>query len=159
MQGVPSTGQNWRHSSGRIYTVLMLTNTDGTNDRYPISVVYQQVESRPVWSRPLSDWHRSFTLTVPANQTSERQIEMARHALGLPNERGISYRNNYIAIEGSAEWATWLGMVRIGHAIARTIDLGSVSFWLTESGARAALMPGEALHHDDFPEIVPGVKQ
>lgn len=50
----------WRHSSGRCYRVLMLTNQEADNPKYPVTVVYRGTNGR-VWSRPLSDWHRSMT--------------------------------------------------------------------------------------------------
>lgn len=51
----------WRHTSGRIYRVLFLTNTESTRlDKYPVTVIYRG-ENNNVWSRPLYDWHRSMT--------------------------------------------------------------------------------------------------
>ncbi|NUY43472.1 hypothetical protein HZS35_18150 [Pantoea brenneri] len=40
----------------------MLTNTTSTKAEYPPTVVYRNADTRTDWSRPLSDWHRSFTL-------------------------------------------------------------------------------------------------
>ena len=51
----------WRHSNGNIYAVLLITNEHSENqDRYPTTVVYRDYGYK-VWSRPLSDWHRSMT--------------------------------------------------------------------------------------------------
>lgn len=39
------------------------------------------------------------------------QRELARHALGLPNDRKRSYRNRFIASKGHADFAEWEVMV------------------------------------------------
>lgn len=58
----PQSGEQWRHHSGRVYTVLFLTNNegDGVKDKYPVTVVYQGDNGKR-WSGPLSDWHRRMT--------------------------------------------------------------------------------------------------
>ena len=61
-----AANQVWRHHSGRLYTVLFMTNTEGDGTqrgKYPPTVVYQGDNGRR-WSGPLSDWHRRMTLTV-----------------------------------------------------------------------------------------------
>jgi hypothetical protein len=50
----------WLHKNGNLYSVLMITNQDSTREEYPVTVVYIGLNGK-VWSRPLSDWHRSFT--------------------------------------------------------------------------------------------------
>ena len=51
----------WKHSNGRTYAVLLVTNEHSENqDRYPTTVVYRDYDGR-TWSKPLSDWHRSMT--------------------------------------------------------------------------------------------------
>ena len=57
---MPEPEQTWRHSNGAIYTVLFVTNTAVVREGHPPDVVYQS-ENGNLWSRPLSDWHRSFT--------------------------------------------------------------------------------------------------
>lgn len=61
---VPSRGSIWRHSNGAVYTVILLTNTEGDDpakrEKYPPTVVYLGRNGK-VWSRPLADWHRSMT--------------------------------------------------------------------------------------------------
>jgi len=75
----PARGELWRHKNGRSYVVLHITNTAHVREDHPPDVVYatsfERGESglcsfgsdlpsyRPdkIWSRPLSDWHRSFT--------------------------------------------------------------------------------------------------
>lgn len=65
MTDTPEEGSKWRHHSGRIYTVLFLTNNEGEGqkDGYPVTVVYRGDNGRR-WSGPLSDWHRRMTLLV-----------------------------------------------------------------------------------------------
>lgn len=51
----------WRHHSGRLHRVVMLTNTDSKYpERYPAQVVLLGMNGQQ-WSRSISDWHRSFT--------------------------------------------------------------------------------------------------
>lgn len=59
----PKVGSVWTHDkTGNNYCVVMLTNIGTTQpDRYPVTVVYQNVLSDTLWSRPLTDWHRSMT--------------------------------------------------------------------------------------------------
>lgn len=49
----------WQHRNGNVYEVIMLTNEQSTNDNYPVNVVYRGNNGN-VWSRPISDWNRSF---------------------------------------------------------------------------------------------------
>ena len=57
---IPEIGSTWKHRSGRIYTVVFITNVGFINQKYPVTVVYRG-ENGNVWSRPLSDWDGSFT--------------------------------------------------------------------------------------------------
>ena len=53
----------WRHANGREYRILFITNTSHSNANHPCDVVYESLPYRDhKWSRPLSDWFRSFTL-------------------------------------------------------------------------------------------------
>lgn len=58
-QEEPTSGSTWTHHSGRLYTVLFLTNGLDRPD-YPRTVVYVGVNGK-LWSGPLSDWHRRMT--------------------------------------------------------------------------------------------------
>lgn len=60
-EGDPISGQLWRHHSGRVYRVERVTNTAHISEKFPPMVVYVNVYNGTEWSRPLSDWHRSFT--------------------------------------------------------------------------------------------------
>lgn len=79
----PVRGHIWRHRNGIKYVVLYITNNTGEpRANHPPDVVYatatDQDDGRQcgpmvissevpsynperIWSRPLSDWHRSFT--------------------------------------------------------------------------------------------------
>lgn len=81
-----------------------------------------------------------------------RQKELARHALGLPNERKRSYRNRFFTAPTIAnpDFVDWSSMVAIGCARGvRETDL-LAHFWLTRKGAEAALEKGESLDLEDF---------
>lgn len=86
-----------------------------------------------------------------------RQIELARHALGLPHKFNQSYRNRFVAGPDHPDFADWQAMVASGmaahngkpHAPARSH--GCYTFWLTLEGAHNALLKGETLDLEDFP--------
>lgn len=85
---------------------------------------------------------------------TEKQIALARHALGLSDRNKVSYRNRFVAGPGHKEYADWMAMVSAGQA--KMVDGKSISFcgdlfWLTAEGARLALKPGESLDPEDFP--------
>jgi hypothetical protein len=82
------------------------------------------------------------------------QVELARHALGLPNDTKRSYRNYFTCGEHSPDFAVWQRMVSNGDAISekRKGFGGDSIFWLMEDGARKALKPGETLDMEDYPE-------
>jgi hypothetical protein len=50
----------WKHHSGTIYQVLYITNLPD-DEKYPTTVVYQNLVNRTLWSRRADDWLRSFT--------------------------------------------------------------------------------------------------
>lgn len=55
-QSRPYVGSVWRHHSGRLYTVLMLTNENSDRqDRFPTTVCYQGQNGHR-WSRPLVEF-------------------------------------------------------------------------------------------------------
>ena len=59
--GVFAAVSEWRHTNGNLYHVLCIANEHTERpDQYPVTVVYQGDNGR-IWSRPLSDWHRSMT--------------------------------------------------------------------------------------------------
>lgn len=78
------------------------------------------------------------------------QRELARHALGLPNDRMRSYRNSYFVGNRSPAHGEWLKMLERGLA---EVEPGEPNdfFWLTRAGAEMALNEGERLDPEDFP--------
>lgn len=86
---------------------------------------------------------------------SPEQIELARHALGLPNPLRRSYRNHFVAGKGHSDFDQWTAMVADGNARTRAGGVLSGEddiFWLTKQGATAALRRGERLDPEDFPK-------
>ncbi len=85
-----------------------------------------------------------------------RQIELARHALGLDGRRKQSYRNRFFAGSGHDDFDDWQEMVAAGAAKVRPPVPGLSSdhaFWLTLDGAKEALRKGESLDREDFPNL------
>ena len=83
-----------------------------------------------------------------------RQIELARHALGLRPTRLISHRNHFVAGPGHPDYADWMAMVAGGQAVRRESEHllpGDVMFHLTRAGAELALLPGDILNPEDWP--------
>lgn len=84
------------------------------------------------------------------------QIALARRALGLPNEKNVSYRNTFVGGRGHPNWDDWTVMVLNGEAIqhdgAKVPFGGDDLFKLTGRGALAALQTGEKLDREDFPD-------
>lgn len=81
---------------------------------------------------------------------SPRERELARHALGLPNNRKRSYRNRYYATRETEPWGHWTALADRHLA---TVDPGDRFdlFTLTRSAAEAVLEAGESLDLEDFP--------
>lgn len=77
----PIRGHTWQHTNGIKYVVLYITNTASVREDHQPDVVYATAvdgndipareisfgsdtpsyHTNKIWSRPLSDWHRSFT--------------------------------------------------------------------------------------------------
>jgi len=81
------------------------------------------------------------------------QRGLARHALGLPNDRRRSYRNRYFVAAAGDVFDAWQAMVAAGDAADMPITSmrNSVGFELTRQGALAALCQNESLCPEDFP--------
>jgi hypothetical protein len=85
---------------------------------------------------------------------NDRQIELARHALGLRPTRLVTYRNHFCAGPDHADFADWEAMVAAGFAVKReskVLPPGDVMFHLTRAGAELALRPGDVLNPEDWP--------
>jgi hypothetical protein len=83
-----------------------------------------------------------------------RQIELARHALGLRPSRLVSYRNHFCAGPGHDDFAEWEAMVAAGFAVKReskVLPPGDLLFHLTRAGAERALKVGDVLDPEDWP--------
>ena len=87
---------------------------------------------------------------------TKTQRGLARHALGLPNKRKMTYRNHFVTGEGSTDYPHWMAMVDMGAAQRR---YGSrcrpgedVLFHLTRAGAEMVLNDDEKLCPEDFPK-------
>ena len=67
---IPEIGSVWKHHNGEFYVVINLANLYSTYQyKYPLTIVYQGLKNKRVWSRPFSDWHRSMTLQQPKPYT------------------------------------------------------------------------------------------
>lgn len=87
---------------------------------------------------------------------TKTQRDLARHALGLPNKRKVSYRNYFVTGEGSSDYDHWVAMVAMGASRQRKgndLSGGDDVFRLTRAGAEYALNDGEKLSSEDFPKI------
>lgn len=60
---LPLAGARYVHAkSGGVYQVLICTNTCSTDvNKFPPSVVYQNMDTGQVWSRPVGDFASRFT--------------------------------------------------------------------------------------------------
>lgn len=56
----PPPGSHWVHKNGNRYKVLLITNAAATQPEYILTIVYEG-ENGYIWSRPLSEWLRSYT--------------------------------------------------------------------------------------------------
>lgn len=89
-----------------------------------------------------------------------KQIELARHALGLPNVRNRSYRNAFVAGEDHEDYWDWYAMTKSNDAVMRgrtDVFGGQDCFYLTYQGAVTALKGTERLDVEDFPLAIPRV--
>ena len=85
---------------------------------------------------------------------TKRQIELARHALGLPNANCQSYRNRFVAKFGHDDYNDWYAMSLLGYAVryggTKLPYGGDDMFELTAEGAKSALAGRETLDAEDF---------
>ena len=80
-----------------------------------------------------------------------KQIEMARHALGLPNKKNTTYRNHFCIPPGSEGYEDWEQLVADGMAVKAIGGAGWSGdfFYLTLTGAKAVLQTKEHLSRED----------
>lgn len=84
------------------------------------------------------------------------EVDLARHALGLPNEAKRSHRNFFTAGEEHQDYQAWMTIVAKGLAVRidkRDLFGGDWLFVLTQAGAEQALYEGESLRPDEFPQV------
>ncbi len=58
---IPKQGELWKHYKGNLYEIVCVTNLPN-EERYPLTIVYKTVANGNLWSRPYSDWYRSFEM-------------------------------------------------------------------------------------------------
>ena len=59
-RGFPLVGSIWRHHSGRLYVIRMMTNVEpGRQDEFPTTVVYES-QTGLRYSRPLVAFNEKF---------------------------------------------------------------------------------------------------
>ena len=118
----------------------------------------QDAESVPEEVRPAHIVDLMAALKASLAETSitltEKQLSLARHALGLDGKRELSYRNHFTTGRGGSDYDSWIAMVEAGHAAMTTTDTSAARriFKLTTRGAVAALLDGELLDPEDFPD-------
>jgi hypothetical protein len=119
---VPQVGEHWQHKNGGVYTVLHVTNTAVVREGHTPDVVYQGRNGN-VWSRPLSDWHRSFTLAA-APQPAEDERITATHwkaqcealQLALDVAERNRRRSTQVVVSAERQALEWpLSILRAGH--------------------------------------------
>lgn len=82
---------------------------------------------------------------------TKEQIELGRHALGLPNRKHTTYRNHFVTGPGSNDYSEWMAMVAQGdamHGAGSALTGGDDVFWLTKQAARLCLKPNEHLDRE-----------
>ena len=88
-----------------------------------------------------------------------RQIELGRHALGLPNKKNVSYRNYFCAGTDDNDFADWMDMVNEGTARRSgpfAVFGWQYTFFLTRNGASLCLQGAEKLDGAYFPDCRAG---
>lgn len=61
MPNKPKVNSQWTHRNGIVYQVMLFTNVGSAKGAYPEQIVYFNICNKKVYSRALSDWHRSMT--------------------------------------------------------------------------------------------------
>lgn len=82
---VPVPGSVWRHSSGRVYRVMLIANRPN-DERYPLTVVYEDA-SAEVWTRRADDWHRSMAAITAPDTTDNGKVRLGGYAPTLPRPK------------------------------------------------------------------------
>jgi hypothetical protein len=82
---------------------------------------------------------------------TDKQLSLARHALGLPNKNRTSYRNHFCIGSDAPDHMEWEQMVSQGDAHKTTGKHwgGDDMFFLTLKGALAARMEKEHVSREE----------
>lgn len=166
------TAQQWdemRAKNGTGEYKLACASHDFLDANMIMAAAFKEVHGREVAfsdeanaDADVDAWNAAWTLarqTVLTDKPtmSERQRELARHALGLKAGRGRwpkSYRNHFVASEGHTDWPDWMLLTHAGlakHRDGGPLSGGDEVFWLKRTGAEMALKPNERLNPEDFP--------
>lgn len=64
-EDLPAVGSEWYHHNGNRYRVILLSNLrPERQNKYPLTISYQNTKNNEVYSRKFSLWHRSMTLAT-----------------------------------------------------------------------------------------------
>lgn len=90
------------------------------------------------------------------SEMNERQRDMARHALGFPNPKNVSYRNRFCIGPGSDGYEDWIDLVHQGLAVrvvAPAIWGENEMFYLKLKGALMVRETSEHLSAEDTEQM------
>lgn len=59
----PAYGSRWMHRNGNTYVVMNYANKKYKLPKYPVTIIYYNLHTEEVYTRPLADWERSMTPT------------------------------------------------------------------------------------------------
>ncbi len=82
---------------------------------------------------------------------NKKQLKLARHALGLPNGKNLSFRNHFCIGEGGDGYEEWEDLVSKGMAVKARggKEWSGDFFYLTLPGAKEALLSHEHISRED----------
>ena len=88
---------------------------------------------------------------------TDRQIELARHALGLDGRHKRSSRNYFALYPDSDGFDAWTQMVADGNATTRPCGVNTqmVYFHVTPEAAFSVIRIGESLRDEELRELLP----
>ena len=63
--GAPAPGSRWKHVNNKQeYEVICIANLFATKPSFKPTVVYEALENRQIYARPLLGWHEKFRETI-----------------------------------------------------------------------------------------------
>ena len=81
-------------------------------------------------------------------EMTDRQRELSRHALGLPNDRRVTYRNRFIVGPGMTNFQEWEDLAEKGLAVKSAGETANC-YQLTLAAARMVLHKNERICRED----------